>query len=104
MLSIQIAEQNFNLDVITVRKLNQTMAFKTKFEVLQAQNKQEEMIDAMLEYIVQIFSIKKGEEVVYAFDKDFLLDNLPLQDLHNTFNTVITGILSVFGSEAEAKK
>ena len=104
MLSIKIAEETFTLDVITVRKLNQTMAFKSKFEVLQAQNKQEEMIEAMLDYMVQIFSTKKGEEVKYAFNKDYLLDNMPLQDLHNTFNEVITGVLGVFSTEAEIKK
>lgn len=104
MLSIKIAEQTFTLETITVRKLNQTMAFKTKFEILQAQGKQEEMIDAMLDYMVQIFSVKKGEEVKYAFDKDYLLDNMPLQDLHETFNATITGVLNVFNTEAETKK
>ena len=104
MLSIKIAEQTFTLETITVRKLNQTMALKTKFEILQAQGKQEEMIDAMLDYMVQIFSVKKGEEVKYAFDKDYLLDNMPLQDLHETFNATITGVLNVFNTEAETKK
>lgn len=104
MIKINVGKEEFKLEVITVRKLNQTMSFKKKFEILQAQgNNEEELIEAMLDFICTIFSSKNGDKVEYAFDKDFLLDNLPLKELNNTFNYVINAVLGVFAGEEEQK-
>lgn len=104
MLSILIGNEKFTLDVITVRKLNQTMKFKKKFDLMQANDEQEAMIDAMIDYMVDIFSVRKGEETIYAFDKDYILDNMPLGDLQAKFQETITAVLEVFAGEAETKK
>lgn len=104
MLSIKIGNEKFTLDVITVRKLNQTMLFKKQFELMQANDEQEAMIEAMVDYIVNIFSTRKGEETIYAFDRDYILDNMPLGDLQKCFQETITAVLEVFSGEAESKK
>lgn len=105
MLEIKIGQETFKLSTITVRKLNQTMKFKQKFDILQAQGgKEAEMFDAMVDYLVEIFSIKKGEEVVYAFDADYVLDNLPLGELQATFQYTINTIMGVFAGEAPNPK
>ena len=105
MLQIKIGQETFTLATITVRKLNQTMKFKKKFDILQAQgDKEAEMFDAMVDYLVEVFSIKKGEEVEYAFDADYILDNLPLSELQSTFQYTINTIMSVFAGESTSSK
>lgn len=105
MLQIKIGQETFNLDVITVRKLNQTMKFKKKFDILQAQgDKEAEMFDAMVEYLVDVFSTRKGEEVKYAFDADYILDNMPLAELQATFQYTLNTIMGVFAGEDTSSK
>lgn len=105
MLQIKIGQETFTLSTITVRKLNQTMKFKKKFDLLQAQgDKEAEMFDAMVDYLVEVFSVRKGEEVEYAFNADYIMDNLPLSELQSTFQYTINTIMSVFaGEEANTK-
>ena len=104
MLSIKIGTEEFKLDVITVRKLNHTMQFKKKFDLMQSNGEEGAMIDSMIDYLVDIFSTRQGEKTTYAFDKDYVLDNMPLGDLQRCFQETITAVLEVFGGEAESKK
>lgn len=96
-MELVLGKKKYTVDVITARKLKQTLAFKKKFEILQAQETDEErLIDEMLSYIVNIYSFKKGEEVVKQFTEDDILDNLPLSELNKVFNETVESVLAVF--------
>lgn len=105
MLSLKIGQDTFTIGTITVRKIHQTLDLQEKVNKILAEKQGERaMIDAMVDYLVEIFSIKKGEEVSYPFDKDYILDNMPLNELQTSFDDVFNTILRVFsGEEANSK-
>ena len=105
MLSIKINGKEHKLEVITVRKLNQTIAFKKKLAILEAQPQkdEEDIINAMLEYIETIYSIKKGEEIIKPFTVEDILDSLPVNKLQSTFTDTLNGVMDAFSEEAEEK-
>lgn len=100
MIELKIGQETFKLASVTVRKIHQTLDLQEKInKIIEEKQGEKAMIDAMIDYLVEIFSIKKGEEVQYQFDREYILDNMPLNELNKRFDEIFNAILKVFGGE-----
>lgn len=100
MLKLEIGQETFTVGTVTVRKIHQTLDLQEKInKIIEEKKGEKAMIDAMIDYLVEIFSIKKGEEVTYQFDRDYIMDNMPLNQLNKKFDEIFNTVLKVFGGE-----
>lgn len=100
MLELKIGQETFKIGTVTVRKIHQTLDLQEKIDrIIKEKQGEKAMVNAMIDYLVEIFSTKKGEEVQYQFDREYILDNMPLGELNKKFDEVFNTILKVFGGE-----
>jgi len=86
-------------------KLIKVLAFKKKQKILLAQGDHEdEIIDDMINFLVDIYSYRDEDKVKYQFTAEDIDEYLPLNELNKVFTETVENIVNVFGMEDETKK
>lgn len=97
MLKIKLNNKEYKVETITAKALKKVIAFKKKHAILQAQgDAEEEIMDAMVDFIVEIYNNQ--------FTADDVWEYLPLGELNKEFNGSVEIIMDVFSSNDSKKK